>query len=87
MKQVYAKKVIGYLADDHFYCKKCWEEYFEEKKMTEKLSIDEEVWEHDLLSGNVDEIEGATGELSCQRCGRIFVPEEPWKRDQVLVHE
>ncbi len=87
MKEIYTKEIVGYIADDHFYCKDCWEEYLQEKRMTGTISIDEEVWEHDLFSERVDEIEGSPEELRCCRCGCVFAPKRPWEETQVFVHE
>ena len=87
MKRIYTKKTIGYLAGGHFYCNECRNDYLNAKKMTGIRSIDEEVWEHDLLSGEIDEIEGLSESLICNRCKKVFGPEEPWKKHQVLVHE
>ena len=87
MKKIYTKKTIGYFAGGHFYCNECWNEYLTEKKMTGMPSIDEDVWEHDLLSEEIDEIEGLSENLICNRCNKVFGPEEPWKKNQVIVHE
>jgi len=87
MKRIYSKKLTGYLADEDFYCLDCWREYLEEKKMTGKISIDEEVWEHDLFSEDIAEVEGASKRLVCSRCRKVFGPKESWENQQVLVHE
>ena len=87
MKRIYSKKTIGYLAGGNFYCNECWNEYLKEKKMTGMPSIDEEVWEHDLLSEEIDEVEDLSETLICSRCNKVFGPEEAWKKNQVLVHE
>jgi hypothetical protein len=85
MKKIYTKKVVGYVVGDDHYCEDCWNEYLTERDMTGKVSIDEEVWEHQLVSGEVGKVEG--GELTCSRCGRVFGPLEPWEERRMPIHE
>lgn len=87
MTRIYTKKRIGHFAGGHFYCNECWNDYLNETKITAMPSIDEEVWEHDLFSEEIDEIEGLSEKLICNRCKKVFGPKELWKKNQVLVHE
>jgi hypothetical protein len=77
MKKQYQEKVVGYLANEDYYCAECYHEYQEENKMTARISIDEAIWGHDFGQDDRDEIEDPSQVLYCTRCRRSFAPENP----------